>query len=140
MNECGHIPEWSGQRVERTNARGRHRYCVPFKAWMVEQALKPGMSMAGLAMRNQVNANQLRRWVMLDRLRAGTAPPSTTPQQQLLPVSVIAEPGRTATVARAAAPNTAIEIELCGAIVRVREGAHAQTLRTVLDALREPPR
>lgn len=32
-----------------------------------------------------------------------------------------------------------IEIEFGGAIVRVRDGAHAQTLRTVLDAMRESP-
>jgi len=31
--------------------------------------MQPGMSMAGLAMRNQVNANQLRRWVTLHRKR-----------------------------------------------------------------------
>jgi transposase-like protein len=73
MEDCGHIPVWSGQRVERTNARGRHRYCVPFKAWIVEKALQPGMSTAGLAMRNQVNANQLRRWVKLHLQGAGGA-------------------------------------------------------------------
>jgi transposase-like protein len=73
---------WSEQRVERTNARGRHTYCASFKAWIVGQALRPGMSLAGLAMRNQVNANQLRRWVMLHQ-RAWPAP-----AQALLPARV----------------------------------------------------
>ena len=60
---------WTGERITRTNARGRHSYCPPFKALIVEHALKPSMSTAGLAMRNEVNANQLRRWAKLHRLR-----------------------------------------------------------------------
>ncbi len=71
MDDSGHTPVWTGQRVERTNARGRHRYLPAFKAWIVEQALVPGTSLAGLAMRHQVNANQLRRWVTL-RQRLGS--------------------------------------------------------------------
>ena len=39
MEDCGHIPVWTGQRVERTNARGRHTYCAPFKTWIIEQAI-----------------------------------------------------------------------------------------------------
>jgi hypothetical protein len=31
-------------------ARGRHTYCAAFKGWIVEQAMQPGMSLAGLAM------------------------------------------------------------------------------------------
>ena len=74
MEHCGDMPVWSGQRVERTNVRGPHSYCAPFKSWIVEQALQPGRSLAGLAMRNQVNANQLRRWVKLHRQGAGEPP------------------------------------------------------------------
>ncbi len=65
MPACGHTPIWSGQRTLRTNARGRHTYVAEFKDWIVEQAQQPDMSLAGLAMGNQVNANQLRRWVQL---------------------------------------------------------------------------
>jgi len=53
MEACGHTPEWSEQRVLRTNARGRHVYCERFMAWIVEQAFKPGTSVAALAMHNQ---------------------------------------------------------------------------------------
>ena len=131
MEDCGHIPVWAGQRVERTNARGRQSYCVAFKAWVVDQALKPGMSTAGLAMRNQINANQLRRWVMLRRVSdAAVAVP------RMLPVTVVPEPQRDV----APGDPTDIEIEFSGAVVRVREGVDARTLRTVLDALRELPR
>ena len=129
MEACGHIPVWSGQRVERTNDRGRHTYCMSFKAWIVEKAMQPGMSVAGLAMSNQVNANQLRRWVKLhcDGMGGMTA-------SQLLPVT-IAERSTVppTTTCSAGAP---VEIEVAGAIVRVRDDVTPATLRVVLEALR----
>jgi len=128
MEDCGHIPVWSGQRVERTNARGRHTYCVPFKAWIVEQAMQPGTSMAGLAMRNQVNANQLRRWVTLHRQGTGDVA-----AVKLLPVTIAAHGVVPTTTRSAGAP---VEIELAGAVVRVRDDVTPATLRVVLEALR----
>jgi transposase-like protein len=65
MQACAHTPIWSGERLLRTNARGRHTCLLEFKRRMVEQARQPGMSLAGLAMSSRVNANQLRRWVQL---------------------------------------------------------------------------
>ncbi|MFN7197073.1 MAG: IS66-like element accessory protein TnpA [Hylemonella sp.] len=130
MDDSGHTPVWTGQRVERTNARGRHRYLPAFKAWIVEQALVPGTSLAGLAMRHQVNANQLRRWVTL-RQRLGSVP---APAPTLLPVMVAAPPApRTAPIGHA------IEVDLAGAVVRVARGADAATLRTVIAVLRGLP-
>jgi transposase-like protein len=125
MEGSGHIPVWSEQRVERTNARGRHTYCASFKAWIVGQALRPGMSLAGLAMRNQVNANQLRRWVMLHQ-RAWPAP-----SQALLPVTIAPEP----VGARSAAPFERVEVVVGDVVVRVPSGTEATTLRTVLEVL-----
>jgi transposase-like protein len=130
MEDSGHIPVWTGQRVERTNAGGRHRYCEPFKTWVVEQALTPGMSTAGLAMRNQINANQLRRWMLLHRRREGVVLP-----QRLLPVA-----DQAPRVTGLGQQEPGIEIELGGAVVRVRQGVDAEALRTVLDVLRGPMR
>jgi transposase-like protein len=129
MQACGHTPIWRGQRTLRTNARGRHTYLPEFKHWMVEQALQPGMSLAGLAMGNQVNVNQLRRWVQLHGKRdAAPAAPA-----RLLPVMIT-----TAPIAVTASPKAevAVEIELAGAVVRVREGVAPSTLRLVLACLR----
>lgn len=130
MEDCGHIPVWTGPRVERTNVRGRHSYCAPFKTWIVEQAMQPGMSMAGLAMRNQVNANQLRRWVTLHR-RGAVAVAATA---RLLPVTIashsVVAPEMTCS---AGAP---VEIEPGSAVVRVRDDVTPATLRVVLEALR----
>lgn len=129
MEDCGHMPVWTGQRVERTNARGRHSYCTAFKVWIVEQALRPGMSMAGLAMRNQVNANQLRRWVAL---RRRAMYPASSPA--LLPVTIAPEPMPMPVVAERA--EEAVEIDMANVTVRVRAGVQPATLRTVLEVLR----
>ena len=139
MDSYVHIPVWSGERIERTNARGRNRYCAPFKAWMVEQALAPDMSAAGLAMRNQVNANQLRRWVLLHRAREATALVPAVGMQRLLPVDVVADSSSSSASIQVKS-ECAVEMEIGGAIVRVRDGVKVQTLRTVLEALRESPR
>lgn len=129
MEACGHTPVWEGQRVERTNARGRHTYVPAFKRWIVEQARRPGMSVAGLALSNQVNVNQLRRWVQL-HCEAVAGPSSTA---TLLPVTVVAQ---TAPEVPARQPTVAVEIEVADAIVRVHDGAAATTLRMVLACLR----
>lgn len=129
MQACGHTPIWSGQRTVRTNARGRHTYLPEFKQWMVEQARLPGMSLAGLAMGNQVNANQLRRWVQLHGKRS-VAPAAAA---RLLPVTIAAVP---AAVTAAPCAEVPVEIELAGAVVRVREGVAPSALRLVLACLR----
>lgn len=137
MEARGHTPIWNGQRVERTNARGRHTYLPAFKRWIVEQAKLPGMSVSGLAMSNQVNANQLRRWVQLVD-KHGTVPSATA---SLLPVTIAAPEGSHEAPARAMLGMTtaAVEIELAGAVVRVREGVSPATLRMVLSCLRATP-
>lgn len=65
---------WSGARVERTNARGRHSYCAPSKTWIIEQAMEPRMSMAGVAMRSQVQHLALRDAAVAQAARLHDAP------------------------------------------------------------------
>jgi transposase-like protein len=130
MEPCGHTPVWKGQRVERTNARGRHTYVPEFKRWIVEQAQRPGMSVAGLALSNQVNANQLRRWIQLHGAAGATL---STPRAALLPVTVVTQP---APKPPPLVPNAAIKIEVADAVVRVHDGTTATTLRMVLACLR----
>lgn len=128
MQACGHTPIWNGQRTLRTNARGRHTYLPEFKHWIVEQAQQPGVSLAGLAMGNQVNANQLRRWVQLHGTRS-VAPAAAA---RLLPVTIAAVP----TVSASPSAEVAVEIELAGAVVRVRDGVAPSALILVLSCLR----
>lgn len=90
------------------------------------------MSVAGLALSNQVNANLLRRWMLLHGAAAGGA--GTAPvRAALLPVTVVTPP---APAPPPEGPSVAVEIEVGGAIVRVHDGAAATTLRMVLACLR----
>jgi len=85
--------------------------------------------MAGLPMRNQVNANQLRRWVTLHRRGTGDVVAAV----KLLPVTIAAH-GVVPTTTRSAGAQ--VEIELAGAVVRVRDDVTPATLRVVLEFLR----
>lgn len=132
MDDSGHTPVWTGQRIARTNARGRHRYLPAFKAWIVDQALVPGTSLAGLAMRHQVNANQLRRWVTLRQRLGSEAAPAPAPK--LLPVVVTAPP-----VTSSESSAHAIELDVAGVVVKVRSGVDPAALRAVIMVLRGMP-
>ena len=43
--------------------RTRRRHDPEFKAQVIETCLQPGVSVAGVALANGINANHLRRWV-----------------------------------------------------------------------------
>ncbi|WP_232446491.1 transposase, partial [Burkholderia ubonensis] len=60
-------------RVTRTCADGKHRYDPEGKRKLIEACRRPGASLAGLALKAGVNANQLRKWVQLQERREGTA-------------------------------------------------------------------
>jgi transposase len=110
-------------------SNGKRIFSTAFKAWLVEQAGKSGTSVAGLAMRFGVNANQLQRWIRLEHLREHGGEERT-----ILPV-VLAQTPQLSEVP-SAVPRAPIEIEIAGAVVRVPAGADAQQLRIVLQALR----
>ena len=46
MQDSGHTPELNGPTVERVMRNGKRIYVSAFKAWLVEQALKPEVSVA----------------------------------------------------------------------------------------------
>ncbi|WP_321789605.1 MULTISPECIES: IS66-like element accessory protein TnpA [Paraburkholderia] len=56
-------------RVTRTCADGKHRYDPEGKRKLIEACRRPGASLAGLALKAGVNANQLRKWVQLQERR-----------------------------------------------------------------------
>ena len=130
MEDSGHTPEWTGPKVERTLRNGKHLYVSAFKAWLVEQARRPGVSVAGLALRNGVNANLLRLWMKQEHW------PGRVPA--LLPVTISAEPAscEVAAATRAYPSSGTMEIELCGAVVRLSGEIDAAQLKTVLAVLR----
>jgi len=129
MQNCGHTPDWTGPSVERVMRNGKRIFSTTFKVWLVRQASEPEVSVAGLALKHGVNANQLRRWMRLQHLHATPRLPA------VLPVTVSELPGRSEPQCSASAV-AAIEIELAGAVVRVPDGVDERQLRTVLQALR----
>jgi len=130
MKDCGHNPEWPGASVERVMRNGKRIFTTAFKVWLVEQASKPGVSVAGLALRHGVNANQLRHWMRLGHLRSAAEVP------RMLAVTIAPVPEVAQATMPIEARSSVIEIELGGAIVRVPDGVDAQHLRIVLQALR----
>jgi transposase len=133
MQDSGHTSEWNGERVERVKANGKRVFSTAFKSWLVEQAGRPGVSVAALAMRHEINANQLRRWMRLDHL----VPPARAPA--VLPVVLAPQPcglEPAAAIPQPARVSLPIEMEVAGALVRVHHGTEPAQLRMVLQALR----
>ncbi|MFT7773599.1 IS66-like element accessory protein TnpA [Roseateles sp.] len=122
MQNNGHTPEWSGPMVERVMRNGKRLYTSAFKAWLVEQANKPGVSVAALALRHGVNANQLRHWMKLGHWQSG-AP-------VLLPVTIVSEAATTQAPPESVSRATGtLEIEISGAILRVQGQVDSAQLR-----------
>lgn len=129
MQNNGHTPEWSGPTVERVMRNGKRLYSSAFKAWLVDQAHKPGISVAALALRHSVNANQLRHWMRQGHWQS--AAPA------LLPVPLLPEPAPALTPPQAAhRTGGTLEIEVNGATVRLHGQVDEAQLRLVLALLR----
>ncbi len=116
--------EWDGGKsVERVLSNGKRRYTAAFKAWIVEQCRQPGVSLAGIALANGLNANLVRKWVGKP---AGAAAVSS----QLLPVRI--EPDLPAAPQR---ESGLIEVHIHGARIQLHGDIEAKQLRVVLAAL-----
>jgi transposase len=77
--------------------RRRRRHSAEFKARLIEECRRPGVSMASVAMANGVNANLLRNWVVRDG-KNGSAVPATVaaPKDEFIALPLIAGPGTSA--------------------------------------------
>ncbi|MBN3814086.1 transposase [Paraburkholderia sp. Ac-20347] len=56
-------------RVIGKSIDGKNRYDRDSKRKLIEACQKPGASVTGMALKAGVNANQLRKWMSLDRKR-----------------------------------------------------------------------
>jgi len=156
MQDSGHTPAWSGPTVERVMSNGKRIFALTFRRWLVEQAGKPGASVAGLALRHGINANQLRRWIKVERgsecVQQGVsllpvmigalpapAPAATTPV-----ITQRAGEMNHAAILDAAVPVRAplseagqgqIEVELNGARLTFQGEVALKALRVVMNAL-----
>ncbi|MDE1981597.1 MAG: transposase [Betaproteobacteria bacterium] len=106
-------------------SNGRNIYSKAAKQRLVEVCLKPGVSLARVALHNGLNANVLRRWVTLHLRKPGAMP---VPSASFIPVAPL--PGRN--------PAAPIEIDVGGATLRLQGPVDAEQLRLVLHCLRHP--
>lgn len=122
-------------RLERENRPGRGPYrrrTLAEKLRIVEQCLKPGASVARVALEHGANANLVRKWIA--KYRSGEY---GKPGTALLPVSVRAEPAlKLARSEVAAISRDHIEIDLPAARLRLHGRVDVETLHMVLEALR----
>lgn len=66
--------------VDLMGRRRRRRHTAEFKAAVIEECLKPGVSIAAVALAHSLNANMLRKWV-IDAEHKTIAPPVNTPAE-----------------------------------------------------------
>jgi len=124
--------------VVRLLSNGKRIYAEEFKAELIRQCLVPGASVAATGMAHGINANLLRRWIVLHGARGHASAAASAPT--LLPVTLRAQSLACASSSPCApsAPQI-IEIEFHGARVRLHGQVDAQRLGVVLDVLAQRP-
>jgi transposase-like protein len=60
--------------VDLMGRRRRRRHSATFKATVIEECMRPGVSMAAVALAHGLNANMLRKWVIDAEHAASRAP------------------------------------------------------------------
>ena len=113
---------------------GRCLYDKSAKEELVRRCLQPGVSVAAMALAHGVNANLVRRWIMLTVRERGSEQPAPV---KLLPVLTTTE--SSTTVPRQVTPpsDNAIEILLPSGTIRVRGAVEPSALAAVIDCLRQ---
>ena len=82
--------------VSTRGGRRRRRHTVEFKSKVIEACRQPGVSIAGVALANGLNANMLRKWVIDGEHQlarpapsvAATAEPPASPQPTFIPLAL----------------------------------------------------
>ena len=126
---------------------GRNIYSSAGKRALIHACLQPGISVAGSALANGVNANLLRKWIQRYQGRQSSKRPSVVSNRlmPLLPIQLtdppaLPTPEQRSVVARELVKpvdvqNNQIEIEIAGAKLILRGHVDAKQLRLVLACL-----
>jgi len=103
------------------SGRRRRRYSAEFKAKLVEECRRPGVSMAAVALANGLNANLLRRWVVEhEGLSVSATQPAVAPQhEEFIALPMVVKPQPTE------AADIRIELRRGAATVTITWPAHA---------------
>ena len=88
--------------TQDVDGRRRRRHSMAFKAAVIAECRRPGVSIAAVALRHRLNANLLRRWVVManddERAQGAVVPEARTVESsprselegpQFVPVSVV---------------------------------------------------
>ena len=101
------------------SGRGRRRHSDEFRARVVEECRRPGVSIASVAMANGLNANLLRNWLVADSKANGLPVPTRSrakvAPEEFIEVPLVAGPATKAT----GAAEIRIELRRGTAIVTV---------------------
>jgi transposase len=95
-------------KVTHIDEGGRRCFDLEGKRRLIEASEQPGASVAGLALKAGVNANQLRKWILLERRRAVRSVPAKLPgtgAAQFVPVVEVADPHAVCADSRPPAPD-----------------------------------
>ena len=127
----------------RVSGRTRRLHDRAFKDELIAQSLVHGASVSAIALKGGINANLLFKW-RREHVRAMAVPAPTA--AKLLPVCVIGEAaspptvqptGRVGPAINRSSPPGVIEVEVAGALLRLRGAVDETALGTVLRALRQ---
>jgi transposase-like protein len=134
-------PEIIAGLVVSRKRNGRCVYSVQAKRALVEACLRPGISVARMALIHGLNANLLRKWIRRDQREVAPRAPASK-AVALLPVRTIDEslPAKRPVVRQERVPtDSCIEIVLCEATVRLRGRVDVRQLREVIDCVARRP-
>lgn len=134
-----------GLAIAGVGRDGRRRYDPAGKERLIDACLRPGVSLAGLALQHGVNANLLRKWVARRRLRpegseagigvAQLPGPGAFVRVEASPVAKAPGAGSlTLQSAQALAPAR-FQATMPNGVMVSLEGCDAQLLSVMIDAL-----
>jgi transposase len=121
--------------------RRRRRFSKEFKRQVVEETLVHGASVAGIALRHRLNANQVFNWRRTYLRESALVP---TKAVKMLPVTIeapsvhlpVPRPSQSSTRnSKGSLARGSIEIEYAGATMRVRGTVDTEALRVALEVL-----
>ena len=133
------VGPWGSLRVTKVLSNGKRRFDPVEKERLIDAALEPGISIAGLALAHGINANQLRNWVKLRRERpagrkltdmANSAPPAFVPVVAAATVAQSPAPS-----SRPTSPRPRLKATLPNGVQLGLADADTQVLSAMIEAL-----
>lgn len=129
------------QDAENPQAKRRRRFTKDYRRQVVQETLESGASVAAVALKHRLNANQVFTWrrqllpaLAPKRSRSVKLLPATIADSEVTPAPAIDSNAPTKRMRRHRRRGV-IEIELNGARLVVKGAVDAEALRVVLSAL-----